>query len=585
MLLLTLIFAFAGAQTAWAEDAYNISYIDANGNPATCIRAEVVTTSMEGISSNLDDKGHFNCDNDWLVVTGDVTLNGAKCTNLYDKKLILCDGATLTISERMWFTNTSLTIYGQSGGTGKLVVSGSYANSDALHLPSGKTLTINGGIVEVTNTATQSGCHGLSVGTLVMNGGTATFSGGSSSWGSVGIDGNVTFNGGNLTATGKDGGIRGNTTISWKNSTDRIKAKLYEGSVTIAEGKGLKDPSGNIYIGTLTSAQKSTIANVMLQPPTQAEFIDYLNANYYTLTLPDGVTASGEHLMYNDVDYYVPGSTVTLSSLPTASADYHYSYTVNGTPISGTSFAITANATVALIAAGWGEFCDLLEGNDKGFFSGKTVKLANNITVSRMAGSEGHEFTGTFDGNQKTLTFNYTTSAENAAPFQYVENATIQNLRVAGTIQTSNKFAAGFIAHQYGTVTIQNCRSSVVINSSINGDGTHGGFVAENQKNASLTIDGCVFDGAAASWDGKTKTAPSPLPTHATPPLHLETTRRNAPAAVPPLCATARQATTATTPAPSALRKEHGTESLTSSKGATEPAPRPTRIKSPMPTT
>ena len=510
VLLLTLIFAFAGAQTAWAEDAYNISYIDANGNPATCIRAEVVTTSMEGISSNMDDKGHFNCDNDWLVVTGDVTLNGAKCTNLNDKKLILCDGATLTISERMWFTNTSLTIYGQSGGTGKLVVSGSYANSDALHLPSGKTLTINGGIVEVTNTATQSGCHGLSVGTLVMNGGTATFSGGSSSWGSVGIDGNVTFNGGNLTATGKDGGIRGNTTISWKNSTDRIKAKLYEGSVTIAEGKGLKDPSGNIYIGTLTSAQKSTIANVMLQPPTQAEFIDYLNANYYTLTLPDGVTASGEHLMYNDVDYYVPGSTVTLSSLPTASADYHYSYTVNGTPISGTSFAITANATVALIltidsAAGWGEFCDLLEGNDKGFFSGKTVKLGNNITVSRMAGSEGHEFTGTFDGNQKTLTFNYTTSAENAAPFQYVENATIQNLRVAGTIQTSNKFAAGFIAHQYGTVTIQNCRSSVVINSSINGDGTHGGFVAENQKNASLTIDGCVFDGKLLTTNGTTK--------------------------------------------------------------------------------
>ena len=512
MLLLTLIFAFAGAQTAWAEDAYNISYIDANGNPATCIRAEVVTTSMEGISSNMDDKGHFNCDNDWLVVTGDVTLNGAKCTNLYDKKLILCDGATLTISERMWFTNTSLTIYGQSGGTGKLVVSGSYANSDALHLPSGKTLTINGGIVEVTNTATQSGCHGLSVGTLVMNGGTATFSGGSSSWGSVGIDGNVTFNGGNLTATGKDGGIRGNTTISWKNSTDRIKAKLYEGSVTIAEGKGLKDPSGNIYIGTLTSAQKSTIANVMLQPPTQAEFIDYLNANYYTLTLPDGVTASGEHLMYNDVDYYVPGSTVTLSSLPTASADYHYSYTVNGTPISGTSFAITANATVALIltidsAAGWGEFCDLLANNAQGHFTGKTVKLANDITVTRMAGASYHDFTGTFDGNNKTLTFNYTTSAENAAPFQYVGDATIKNLHVAGTIQTSNKYAAGIIAQQYGTVSIQNCRSSVVIKSSIGGDGTHGGFVAVNNNSASLTIDGCVFDGKLLSTGTTATTA------------------------------------------------------------------------------
>ena len=146
-------------------------------------------------------------------------------------------------------------------------------------------------------------------------------------------------------------------------------------------------------------------------------------------------------------------------------------------------------------AGGWNLFCALLATEAKGYFTGKTVKLNGDITVSHMAGASYHDFIGTFDGNNKTLTFNYTTSAENAAPFQYVENATIQNLRVAGTIQTSNKFAAGFIAHQYGTVTIQNCRSSVVINSSINGDGTHGGFVAENQKNASLTIDGCVFDG------------------------------------------------------------------------------------------
>ena len=156
-------------------------------------------------------------------------------------------------------------------------------------------------------------------------------------------------------------------------------------------------------------------------------------------------------------------------------------------------------------AGGWNLFCALLATEAKGYFTGKTVKLAYDISVTRMAGASYHDFTGTFDGNQKTLTFNYTTSAENAAPFQYVENATIKNLHVAGTIQTSNKFAAGFIAHQYGTVTIQNCRSSVVINSSINGDGTHGGFVAENQKNASLTIDGCVFDGKLLTTNGTTK--------------------------------------------------------------------------------
>lgn len=168
-------------------------------------------------------------------------------------------------------------------------------------------------------------------------------------------------------------------------------------------------------------------------------------------------------------------------------------------------FEQNGNVYTIKTAKGWNVFWGLLANKAKGYFTGKTVKLNGDITVSRMAGASYHDFTGTFDGDGHTLTFNYTTSAENAAPFQYVENATIQNLRVAGTIQTSNKFAAGFIAHQYGTVTIQNCRSSVVINSSINGDGTHGGFVAENQKNASLTIDGCVFDGKLLTTNGTTK--------------------------------------------------------------------------------
>lgn len=161
--------------------------------------------------------------------------------------------------------------------------------------------------------------------------------------------------------------------------------------------------------------------------------------------------------------------------------------------------AVNGNTYTINTAAGWGQFCDLLEGNDKGFFTDKTVKLAYDISVTRMAGASYHDFIGTFDGNNKTLTFNYTTSAENAAPFQYVEDATIKNLHVAGTIQTSNKYAAGIIAQQYGSVTIQDCQSSVVIKSSIGGDGTHGGFVAVNNNSASLTIDGCVFDGKLLS--------------------------------------------------------------------------------------
>ncbi len=65
---------------------------------------------------------------------------------------------------------------------------------------------------------------------------------------------------------------------------------------------------------------------------------------------------------------------------------------------------------------GWNVFCDMLENSNKGIFEGKTVKLGADISVSRMAGASSHDFTGTFDGNGKTLTVNYTADAEYAAP-------------------------------------------------------------------------------------------------------------------------------------------------------------------------
>ncbi len=160
-------------------------------------------------------------------------------------------------------------------------------------------------------------------------------------------------------------------------------------------------------------------------------------------------------------------------------------------------------------ATGWDIFCELLAVNSKGFFTGKTVKLDADISVARMAGSSYHDFTGTFDGQEHTLTVAYGTesapiSEDKAAPFQNAENGcVIKNLHTAGTICTSKKFASGLIGTQYGTARIENCRSSVVINSSTPGDGTHGGFAGNigNTANAKLTIDGCVFDGKILSAD------------------------------------------------------------------------------------
>lgn len=154
-------------------------------------------------------------------------------------------------------------------------------------------------------------------------------------------------------------------------------------------------------------------------------------------------------------------------------------------------------------ANGWGWFCFTVNcGLAPDGFSGKTVKLDADVSSSEMAGTSGNPFKGTFDGQDNTLTVAYGTAQspiteENAAPFRYMNGGRIENLHVAGSITSSAKYAAGFIADQYGAVTIHNCRSSITINSRVSGDGTHGGFVGHthNTSGHSLTIEGCVFDG------------------------------------------------------------------------------------------
>ena len=253
-------------------------------------------------------------------------------------------------------------------------------------------------------------------------------------------------------------------------------------------------------------------------------------APVYTLTLGSGITTTTEPVItYHNVGYYC--GTINLGNLPTTPIPTGYIslYTVNGTSISGTSFTIEADATVATSfapdpthfavntdgseytiksATGWNVFCDALQDNATyNRFSGKTVKLeptSNSITVTRMAGSDYHDFCGTFNGQGHTITIDSSNGAY--ALFHDVSNgtpvggssqvsATIQNLHVTGTINVSAKNAAGLISNIWGTVNIENCTSSVTIRSSVNGDGTHGGFAAAVYPSSTLNITGCVFDG------------------------------------------------------------------------------------------
>lgn len=88
-------------------------------------------------------------------------------------------------------------------------------------------------------------------------------------------------------------------------------------------------------------------------------------------------------------------------------------------------------------------------------------KLTDDIEVTTMMGSESHRFKGHFDGNEHTLTFNYHSNEQYTAPFRYIENAEISNLRIDGNITTGRLFAVGFVANAKGNNTITNCRGAI----------------------------------------------------------------------------------------------------------------------------
>ena len=135
-------------------------------------------------------------------------------------------------------------------------------------------------------------------------------------------------------------------------------------------------------------------------------------------------------------------------------------------------------------------------------FSGKYVQLNEDITVSTMVGTDSKPFSGSFDGNRKTLTLSLGTETSpieeaNVAPFRYLNGATIQNLFINGAVYTAGQYASCLVGKADGTCLIKNCKNVATLNSSVDGAGYHGSYVGNSDLDiTSLTIEGCVFAGS-----------------------------------------------------------------------------------------
>ena len=407
---------------------------------------------------------------------------------------------------------TNYTIYSDVEVSSRINVYGTMVlnlgEGATLHAPKGIDVSIgNSLIINGPGTLTIDGCDNdkagigaKNVGTLTINGGIINVRGGSQG---AGIGGNA-FNDGGGTITINGGIVNANGGYG----AAGIGGGLSDGNYHNGQGSGM---CGNVYIygGQVTAVGGDMAAGIgpgvfasifCVQPPISGNLTigwtnpeDFLyNSGFYSQNGNYNETLSGIS--------FVEGKQFIIEGLgeianPSSSTNFGSRKIL---PLVDQATALPGSGSLSdpyriSNLSDWMKLAVNVNGGTKNY-SGEYVRLENDLSVSIMVGKdETNSFQGTFLGNNKTLTFSYSTWEENTAPFRVTNNATIKDLKVAGSISTSAKFAAGLASRTFGTTSITNCQIGTVIHSSVSGDGTHGGIVA--MPSGTLNIEGCAFTG------------------------------------------------------------------------------------------
>ena len=236
----------------------DVPYIALDGTTKYFLKYDKMDSDTDTLNSlSLMSNGKY-------VVVGDVTVNDF-ITVSGDVSIVLCDGATLRAKKGIGVrSGSSLTVWGQTNGTGKLIAIGEEYGAGIGAYSSGSdfydcgTVTINGGTVDATgghNGAGIGGIYGQSGGTVTVNQGTVIAHGGVNGagigMGRVGSGGTVTINGGAVTAYGGESGAgigggdaAGCGTVTINGGT----VNAYGGSEAAAIGGGRAGSGGTVTI-------------------------------------------------------------------------------------------------------------------------------------------------------------------------------------------------------------------------------------------------------------------------------------------------------------------------------------------------
>ena len=157
----------------------------------------------------------------------------------------------------------------------------------------------------------------------------------------------------------------------------------------------------------------------------------------------------------------------------------------------------------------WKDFAALVETNPTANAKMTAdIDLGDDQTRIGTVSENDHtyKFKGIFDGQGHTLTIKYAVSSGNdlAAPFAKVEDATIKNLHVTGTINSTGYHPCSVVADSWGSTTIQNVWGEVAITST-GSSWIEASALVGCMKGGNLTLTDCLFTGmvnATGSYNG-----------------------------------------------------------------------------------
>ncbi|MBQ9236295.1 MAG: hypothetical protein IJ183_00050, partial [Prevotella sp.] len=249
------------------------------------------------------------------------------------------------------------------------------------------------------------------------------------------------------------------------------------GQVTAADG--------NNYYALTTVSGINERYQLLDESVTPVPVVKFFNTTLtqntdYTVSYSDNTSGGTGSVIITGINDYMGTKTVNFKIAAN---------TLTGSGTEGDPYVISSNDD-------WTSFANSV---NSGFtYSGEFVKLTKNVNATVNVGLRNNEpFSGTFDGDGHTLTVTLTANAastsgntEGIAPFHFIRNATIKNLRTAGTITSTTNHTSGLVGFSEGTNTFQNC----VVSTTLNVKYYMGGFIGHSQS-SSITIRDCLFNG------------------------------------------------------------------------------------------